>query len=76
MFAYCGNNPIIRSDSGGASWQELWEAFRDALSETTKQASGVFAVGIGATQVDSPAPGLGDAVGLSKLYFSPIINIQ
>ena len=59
MFAYCNNNPVNRIDPYGHFWQELWNAFTQAV----QQASGVFALAGGVTQIDSPVPGPADLVG-------------
>ena len=61
MFAYCGSNPISRKDNTGQFWQELLNTFQ----QTIQQAGGCFVVAAGVTQVDSPAPGPADVVGVS-----------
>ena len=59
MFAYCENNPVNRIDYNGQFWEELWDAFIEAV----QQASGTFAVAGGVTQLDSPIPGPADLIG-------------
>ena len=58
MFAYCNNNPICYLDPSGQFLLEFWEAIKDAF----KEATGIFATAGGATQLDGPIPGIGDAV--------------
>ena len=58
MYAYCGNNPVNRSDSTGRFWAGLWNTF----TQTLQQASGYFLVAAGVSQVDSPALGPADVV--------------
>lgn len=60
MFAYCGNNPVIRKDSNGKFWEELLEFFEEAI----KEASAVFATAGGVALADSPAIGPADVVAL------------
>lgn len=39
MFAYCGNNPVIRYDPTGHNWwNTLWEDIRDWLEEKKEEA--------------------------------------
>jgi hypothetical protein len=49
MFAYCGNNPVSRIDSYGASWwQDFWSDVRDWLAEgkeDNSQERGTIAAG-------------------------------
>jgi len=54
MYAYCGNNPINRFDDNGASWQSIWNNFkqfvRSALhiGNTLARKAGVDTAGVGA----------------------------
>ena len=32
MFAYCGNNPVVRSDSDGDAWETVWDLVSLGLS--------------------------------------------
>ncbi len=32
LYAYCGNNPVNRSDPSGAFWSELWESIKQSFS--------------------------------------------
>ena len=32
LFAYCGNNPVIRNDSDGYAWETIWDAISLAAS--------------------------------------------
>ena len=59
MFAYCGGNPVNRSDASGCFWEEYWEALREAL----QQAEGAFATAGSVALMDSPAPGPADLMG-------------
>ena len=58
MFAYCGNDPINRSDSTGMLWKGFW----DNLNKTFQQAGNYFAVALGISQMDTPVPGPADVV--------------
>ena len=31
MYAYCGNNPVLRIDPAGISWKTFWDDFTDFL---------------------------------------------
>ena len=57
MFAYCGNNSVVRIDFPGQLWQEFWNSF----TQTLQQANGYFTVAVGVYQIDTPAPGPADA---------------
>ena len=59
LFAYCGNNPINRTDLDGLFWKELWEAF----SQAVQQSSSSLAFAGVVTQLDSPVPGPADVIG-------------
>lgn len=69
MFAYCGNNPVNRTDSTGQFWKELW----DALTKTLHQASSYFAVAAGISQADTPLPGPADLVSGALLLGGVLI---
>ena len=56
MFSYCGNNPIMRADPSGRFWEELWQAFSQAINQTKE----IFALAGVVSQADSPAPGPAD----------------
>ena len=60
MFAYCGNNPVNYVDPTG----EFLQAFVDGFNQALKEASEVFAVALGVSQVDSLAPGPADVVAV------------
>ena len=51
MFAYCGNNPVMRIDLTGHSWREFWEDVREWLEEKKEDAekNGDGTVTFGAT---------------------------
>ena len=57
IYAYCGNNPINRSDPSGLFWQELFEAFRQTMQELTP----VYAGAGGIALADGPLP-FGDII--------------
>lgn len=60
MFAYCGNNPVICSDSSGHSLEYFWQNFVEGV----KNAGAAFALAGGAAVSDSPIPGPGDIVAI------------
>ena len=39
MFAYCGNNPIVRQDSSGHSWRGFWKSVKSWLTKKKEKAS-------------------------------------
>ncbi len=53
MFAYCGNNPVVRYDVGGSSWEEVWNWFKDTV-DTVLHEGNVIAVSLG---IDTAAIG-------------------
>ena len=64
MFAYCGNNPVNRSDSHGHFWSEIWEFAKMAVSEIGKAMglmSPAYAGCGGVAAVDGPLP-FGDVI--------------
>ena len=66
MFAYCGNNPVNRSDPTGQFWNEIWEFIKTVAAETSaamQTLTPAFA-GCGvAAAADGPLP-FGDAVAI------------
>ena len=67
MFAYCGNNPVIRADPTGQLWSEIWEFAKTAVAEIGKAMgvmSSAYAVCGGAALGDGPLP-FGDIIGLA-----------
>ena len=74
MFAYCGNNPVNRFDSGGCFWNEIWEFTKTAISEIGKainSLSPAYASCSGAAIADGPFV-IGDTVGLIGAAFLTI----
>ena len=67
MFAYCGNNPVNRTDNTGQFWSEIWEFAKTAVSEIGKAIgalSPAYAGCGGAALADGPIP-IGDLIGLA-----------
>ena len=67
MFAYCGNNPVNRTDNTGHFWSEIWEFAKTAVSEIGKAIgalSPAYAGCGGAALADGPLP-IGDLIGLA-----------
>ena len=56
MYAYCGDNPVMRVDPTGKFWKELWNAFTQKL----QQSSGYFVAAAAVSQADTIAPGPAD----------------
>lgn len=63
MFAYCGNNPVNRIDTDGASWTEFW----NNLTHSFQGAVEYFAAAAAVSQADSPALGVADVVAVGML---------
>lgn len=57
IYAYCGNNPINRSDSSGLFWQELFETVVQTIQGWTPAYAGAGGIAL----VDGPLP-FGDAI--------------
>ena len=76
MFAYCGNNPVMRADYGGCSWSEFWEAFFEAFRVATKNATGTYSAGLAVSQVDGITPGPADIAAICVIgiaFFGSVI---
>ena len=59
MFAYCGNNPVNRSDPSGAFWSELWESIKQSFSSLAPAYGACGGVALS----DGPLP-FGDALAI------------
>jgi hypothetical protein len=69
MFAYCGNNPVLRLDPAGYSWWgDFWEWVKDSTEEKKEKASdngnGTGTIGI----TTSAAFGIGGSVSLGITF--------
>ena len=67
MFAYCGNNPVMRVDPMGRFWSEILEFTKTAVTEIGKAMglmSPAYAGFGGAAIVDGPLP-YGDIIAIS-----------
>ena len=58
MYAYCGNNPVMRTDPSGRLWQEFIKAVESALTVLTPALAGCG----GVAALDGPFP-FGDLIG-------------
>ena len=39
MFAYCGNNPVIRNDATGYGWNDIWSGVKKWLTRQKEEAA-------------------------------------
>ena len=62
MFAYCGNNPVMRTDPSGSFWQ----TFIEIIEKSFRALAPVISVLGGAAVADGPFP-VGDAVAVVGL---------
>ena len=63
MYAYCGDNPVMRVDPTGKFWKELWNAFTQKLQHS----SGYFVAAAVVSQADTIAPGPADLVSATLI---------
>ena len=58
MFAYCGNNPIVRIDPSGMYWSDLWNGIKSFIRKALHTGNniavcfGIDTAGIGASVLD------------------------
>ena len=64
MFAYCGNNPVSRSDSTGFSWVGFWKDVEEWFEDKKEEASSNKNVTTTAGGTASGAFGIGGSISL------------
>lgn len=69
MFSYCGNNPVVRSDYSGESFETVWDIFSlgSSIIEVTVNPSNPWAwIALAGDVIDVLVPGVGGVGELAK----------
>ena len=76
LFAYCGNNPVMRIDENGCSWSSFWSGVKSFFKKVWSgiKRVGLFVAGIVVAAVGFTIAAV--AFGISKICLLPLVSIN